>query len=440
MKKATLCTVLLFCNLFISNNLSAQEAIVHVDDVERFWIAYDSIQTTTDSMKQIDFIQRLYINKGTIGLKEFMGETGANAEKFIKMIKQDKAKLDTIRPYTLSVLEQKPLIEEKLKKMKELYADFKGGDIYFTIGINNSGGKALGKNVFIGCERVTYERKDWAVMLVLHEFVHTMHKNNNQQMLGHSIFEGMADFVAELAFGQDLAVYEPNRHTAFGLKNEKAIWEDFKSYIHFNRNSKFFGWIYGKRELNGVEMRDLGYFIGHRICKSYYDKATDKRQALKEIIDLDLNTDEQAKAFLLASGYVPKEDLEFIQNLKFSDKIPQSKNTKIYGYTLTDDSIVFKLTTNNEQTDVQKISIAGTFNAWNPKAEGFQLKNIEVRNPDKVGTEGAHYELVLPKSKLEKGKTYLFKFVINEEDWQEPPVFAQNVGFDGNYLNLSVVY
>ena len=221
MKKATLCTVLLFCNLFIFNNLSAQEAIVHVDDVERFWIAYDSIQTTTDSMKQIDFIQRLYINKGTIGLKEFMGETGANAEKFIKMIKQDKAKLDTIRPYTLSVLEQKPLIEEKLKKMKELYADFKGGDIYFTIGINNSGGKALGKNVFIGCEIQRYARKDWAVMLVLHEFVHTMHKNNNQQMLGHSIFEGMADFVAELAFGQDLAVYEPNRHTDFGLKTNK---------------------------------------------------------------------------------------------------------------------------------------------------------------------------------------------------------------------------
>jgi hypothetical protein len=45
---------------------------------------------------------------------------------------------------------------------------------------------------------------------------------------------------------------------------------------------------------------DLGYWVGYRIVKSYYQHAADERQALREILEM---TD--SKAFLAKSGWYP---------------------------------------------------------------------------------------------------------------------------------------
>jgi hypothetical protein len=45
---------------------------------------------------------------------------------------------------------------------------------------------------------------------------------------------------------------------------------------------------------------DLGYWVGYRIVKSYYQHAPDKRRALRETIEM---TD--PKAFLAKSGWYP---------------------------------------------------------------------------------------------------------------------------------------
>jgi uncharacterized protein YjaZ len=45
---------------------------------------------------------------------------------------------------------------------------------------------------------------------------------------------------------------------------------------------------------------DLGYWVGYRIVKSYYQRADDKRQALRDIFEM---TD--PKAFLARSGWRP---------------------------------------------------------------------------------------------------------------------------------------
>ena len=62
------------------------------------------------------------------------------------------------------------------------------------------------------------------------------------------------------------------------------------------------GWLYSERKIDGKSARDLGYFVGYQICKSYYEKAKDKKQALAYMIGLNL-TDENSKNFLSASGY-----------------------------------------------------------------------------------------------------------------------------------------
>jgi uncharacterized protein YjaZ len=50
---------------------------------------------------------------------------------------------------------------------------------------------------------------------------------------------------------------------------------------------------------------DLGYWVGYRIVKTYYQRAPDKRQALRDILEM---TD--PKAFLAKSGWYPGIRLE----------------------------------------------------------------------------------------------------------------------------------
>jgi len=56
-------------------------------------------------------------------------------------------------------------------------------------------------------------------------------------------------------------------------------------------------WLY-----NGTLERpgDRGYWVGYRIVKSYYEHATDKRQAFREILQMS-----DPKAFLAKSRWYP---------------------------------------------------------------------------------------------------------------------------------------
>jgi hypothetical protein len=56
-------------------------------------------------------------------------------------------------------------------------------------------------------------------------------------------------------------------------------------------------WLYnGKIDKAG----DLGYWVGYRIVKSYYQHAADKRQAIRDIFEMS-----DPKAFLARSGWHP---------------------------------------------------------------------------------------------------------------------------------------
>ena len=64
-----------------------------------------------------------------------------------------------------------------------------------------------------------------------------------------------------------------------------------------------------------------------------------------------------------------------------------------------------------------KITIAGEFNGWNPNDDNYKMT---------LGSNKT-FEYHLPKSKLEKGKEYQFKFVMNGNNWLPVPEKALNV-------------
>jgi hypothetical protein len=424
-----------FFFLLFSVNAQAQYA-VHTEDIANFWVAFDSVQATKDSAQQVAIIQRLYVDKASAGLKEFMELRGGNAVKWQAMIAEGKDDLKEIRPHTLSVMNQKKILDEKLAYFKQLYPNFKQGDVYFTIGIGNSGGTTKGSNVLIGCEVAANDQPDWAVALVLHEFVHTQQTMPDSfSLLKQVLVEGMADFVSELVNGKALAEIHPNGHSNFGFRNEQIVWERFKE-VMFSTDQNTFGWLYGSPgvTIDGVTTIDLGYYMGHRICKSYYDYATDKAKALKEIIELDFSKkdNEIARQFILASGYVPKTDIGFVKNTAFGhiEWTPKVVQKGVYGYTLTPDKVIFTYTVPKvvDITTIKTVNVAGSFNGWNPK------------NPSYIMTKGSNrtFTLELPKSAFDASKKNMFKFVLDGKNWQNPPESAENIEQSDN-RNLILV-
>jgi hypothetical protein len=397
---------------------------VVVSDVANFWTAFDSLQTTTDRTKQIALVQKLYLDKASFGLNYVLDFQKSKAEDWVDMIGKDKDKLLKIRESTLAVISQKAVIDEKLIRFRQLYPDFKSGDIAFVIGTGIFGGRVSGRNVIVGCEVMANDKPDWPLSIVLHEFVHTQQTMFQNALLTHTIMEGAADFMAELVDEKKLTDTYPGGHVEFGLRNEAAVWKEFKKFMGSSKPWKFYHWLYGTTgvSINGKTMKDLGYFVGYAICKSYYDRATDKQQAVKEIIEFDASSNESARNFLLKSGYVPQRDLAFVKNLVFEPHDAHVKKV-LYGYKLTNERIImrFELPKTTDLANVKQVTVAGSFNDWNPNDQRYKM----------TLKTGRWFELIVPKTAFKTGQAYSFRFVINGVDWQDAPDEALNVEGNG---------
>ena len=110
-------------------------------------------------------------------------------------------------------------------------------------------------------------------------------------MLDASLIEGAAEFMATLIAGE-AAYHSPY---APALKaNDKAIESRF---VADEGKTDLSHWID-----NGTltEPGDLGYWVGYRIVKSYYEHSADKRRAVRDILEM-----KNPQAFLAESGWHP---------------------------------------------------------------------------------------------------------------------------------------
>jgi len=287
---------------------------IFTSDIENFWAAYDSVKSTSDSIKQIKFIQTLYLDKATEGLKDFIKLREHSAKRHLLNIFRYPKFWVSLRPKTLEIQNHISDIEKVISNFKNQYPDFKEPEIYFTIGILNSGGTTSTDKVLIGSEIACSDKtvdatelKQWlqdvfelnapVVSLVAHELGHTQQKdldrNVKSNLLGYSIREGACDFLAELIYQPVLSPY-----MTYGNANEKELWTAFQQEMY---GQEVKNWLYnGSQAPNGNA--DLGYFIGYKICKSYYDNSKNKKKALEEIITLKYDK-ESVEEFLKNSKY-----------------------------------------------------------------------------------------------------------------------------------------
>lgn len=311
-------TIILAIIIFAScENLPKINQDIFSTDIDNFWMAYDKIVSTTDSAMQYQYINDLYINKGSIGLEKIMEARQYTAKSYVEAINKYPKFWTSIRENTHKHKEYNSRINESIQKLKHLYPDLKSAPIYFTIGALKTGGTILDKTVLIGNElsfadksTVIDELPEWrkpffqnynpiegVELLCTHEYVHTQQTALVDNLLTYCLYEGVAEFVSTKA----LNVPSNIPAIQFGKENEIAVKEKFEEDIFISQNT--YNWIWGENQ-NELKVRDLGYYIGYSICEKYYDKAKDKALAIKEMIELDFSNEEQIEAFVDASNFL----------------------------------------------------------------------------------------------------------------------------------------
>lgn len=304
---------IIICLPILVNAQQSRYKLVYTSDIDHFWEAYDSLSTTTDTIKQVDLISRLYVDRGTPGLKAFMKARNYNAVLWVKLIHQYPKFWKSIRANTESVKRQVPAITNSIGRFRKLYPEMRPAKMYFTVGGLRSGGTTMDDMVLVGTEIATADRQtdaselsDWLknvfkeqqrsnlVALNVHEYVHTQQKGGDRQLLlAHAIMEGAADLIAELVIGKQ----NNNTYMVYGRAHEQELKEKFRLEM---LGSATQNWLY-----NGTtdQHPDLGYFMGYEICKSYYQHDADKKKAIKTILELDFSNEELIIDFLKRSRY-----------------------------------------------------------------------------------------------------------------------------------------
>jgi len=291
-----------FLSLFVLNAVFAQKREVKLitTDIDNFWKAFDKITATKDSAQQYQYLNQLFIDKGTPGLKEMMKARSYTAKSYIDAINSNPAGWNAVRPNTLKADQYAKEITANIEKFRTIYPELQPAEIYFTVGAYRSGGTTKGRMILIGSEIafMTEHLKD-LVFTVIHEYVHTQEKTNDaDNLIAQCVMEGVAEFVAEKVTGIPTAL--PAKK--YGNEHFEQVRDVFATQL-FNLQLGF--WMYSDAP-NMFGMRDMGYYAGYDMCERYYNKASDKKKAIKEMIELDFNNPEALGHFVDATGYFTK--------------------------------------------------------------------------------------------------------------------------------------
>lgn len=292
--------------LFSCSNQNTNNFDIETSDISNFWIAFDSVKNSKEKSK---VFTELYLDKASKSFKKMIELSGdiSNVENYLESFEKYPKFWKSLREPTLELQSIQSEIFSCYDKVKNIYPEFNAGDVCVFIGVRSIQASVLKKDnlIFMGGElNVAYKDVDLSEFkseetfayqndiksTIIHETIHLQQKADSDSLLGHSIHEGSADFLAELFLNQP---YKNQAYT-YGRKNEQKVWTEFSKELYSTNISN---WLYAE---SGKKDRpaDLGYFMGYMITKSYYEKATNKEMAIRKIIEVkDFNR------FLEISGY-----------------------------------------------------------------------------------------------------------------------------------------
>ena len=262
-----------------------EEAEFISSDIPRFWEAFDQVNQGGNPFKE-------YLKDGSPGLKDFIKYRIESPRKLLKIAKKKKVDYEAIRENSLKMGSCITQIVQYYSNLENIYPDAVYPPTYFVIGAFNSGGTSSQNGLIIGVEM--QKSIEYIPNIVAHELIHYNQKYPIERttLLEQCILEGGADFIAELIIKSP----HEGENFKYGRAHEEALCKEF---IQIMNDNKYHGWLYGTSGLKDGRPRDLGYWIGYEICKAYYDKAQDKKQAIVEILSIkDFDDFVESSAYL----------------------------------------------------------------------------------------------------------------------------------------------
>ncbi|HEY0047218.1 MAG TPA: hypothetical protein VGB44_10945 [Flavobacterium sp.] len=320
------------CLVLNSHAQEGNEQLIVISDISNFWSAYDKVTSTKTQALKIKYLDSLFIQRGTDGLKAIMLVRNLTPQDYVTAIERYPAFWNSIRNNTLQTEKYSSELQLAIAKLRKIYPNLKPAKIYFTIGALRTNGTTLNNLILIGSELAMSDSstvsaefsiedraarelyfdsnpKDDLVLLNLHEYIHTQQKPMVHNLLSEVLYEGVAEFVSVKALGVSSAVPA----IEFGRKNHQSIISKFQDEMFYAVNRS--KWLWSDAP-NDFGVRDLGYYIGYRICELFYEKSTDKAKAISTMINLDYSNESEIENFVNNTGIFSASLAELYQTFE----------------------------------------------------------------------------------------------------------------------------
>ena len=298
MNRTSIVASALLCFAHSASSNETATPSIHIEDVSRFFAIYDA----AGGRPSAEQLQRDYLDRGSEGLGHFAKMrriTGAR-------IADTLAKEPQIYSNAKRCMEVLPRVRERvtvaLRTLIRLYPQAKLPPVTIAVGRGKPVGVGspvtgiqIGLEALCATEYMHPNVEDRFVYVIAHEYAHVQQyqplvDKEHPTVLEGSLMEGAAELTAEVIAGSVSNIAQ----AAMAKGREREIETAFLADVD---KTDISAWLYnGTREKSG----DLGYWVGYRIAKTYYQRAADKQQALREILEM---TD--PKALLARSGWYP---------------------------------------------------------------------------------------------------------------------------------------
>ena len=269
-------------------------------DVDRFYALYDDPALAA----QPEVVAERYLATPSPGLAEFMVMRRITPEKLAAALRKKPQVFDDARGCAANLPDVRTRLVAATDRLAQLYPAAKFPPITIAIGRATTAGTANAKGLYIGLEAlcaakfIEADDEDRFVHVIAHEYVHVQQplaqvEDREESVLRAALVEGAAEFVAERMSG---SVGYPLLHQ-WAKGREKELETAFLA----EKDQKAIGsrWLYNQKGTDGWP-GDLGYWVGYRVAKAYYDRTPDKAAAIKAIIEM-----KDPAAFLAESGWSP---------------------------------------------------------------------------------------------------------------------------------------
>jgi hypothetical protein len=276
---------------------------IHIDDVERFYKIYDA----ANGRPSAEQLQRDYIDVGSEGLHTLARLRNVTGARIAETLARNPKIYSDARRCMAVLPRVKERVQLALDALRRLNPEARFPAV--TVAVSRGRPAGIGypdTGIQIGLEAVCAADfmnpnvEDRFVHVIAHEYVHVQQApalagREDLTVLERAFVEGGAELISELISGLAGQAHfagltqgrEKEIETAFLADQDKT---DLSAWFDNSTLAK---------------PGDLGYWVGHRIAKTYYQHAKDKGDAVRDILQMS-----DAKAFLAKSGWYPGVKLQ----------------------------------------------------------------------------------------------------------------------------------